>query len=82
MRDVGVDPKDKLLAEAMTLPPEERAALATRLIESLDGPPESRTDDQWLDEIVRRAQDVENAPEKFVDWDIVRAQLDQRFRKP
>lgn len=48
---------DKLQAEAMALPPEERAELAERLWTSIE--PQADIDAAWDEEIARRVADLE-----------------------
>ncbi len=47
-------PKDKLETEAMRLPPEDRAELAHRLIESLEGADVGDFEAEWVQEAERR----------------------------
>lgn len=58
--------------EALTLPEEERAALAQKLILSLD--PSGNTDltDEWLAEAMRRAVELDNGTVKAIPADEVR----------
>ena len=46
---------EELISKALDLPERDRAALASRLLESL-GSETALSDDEWLDEIERRAQ--------------------------
>ena len=58
---------DRLLQEALQLPPNERAKIATELLSSLD-----RQDEEvkaaWAAEIIRRAADAETDPDDEEDW--------------
>ena len=49
---------EQLAAEALTLPSAERALLADRLVESLDGEESSQLDQLWMTEAKRRADEV------------------------
>ena len=49
---------EQLAAEALTLPSEERALLADRLVESLDAAEASRIDRLWVTEAKRRRDEV------------------------
>lgn len=40
----------QILEQALTLPPEERAQLAERLLTSLEVPPDERIDELWAEE--------------------------------
>ena len=65
-----MDPKT-LQKAALSLPPDDRAALAERLLSSLDEPSEAELERVWLSEAVRRASeldggDVQTIPEEEV----------------
>lgn len=78
MRTVATDPQDKLLREALSLPPEERAALAAKLIESLDG--EVVDDDAeaaWAAEIERRVKEIRAGTARTIPWEEARARIQQ-----
>ena len=49
---------DRLLGEALKLGPEERARIAAELLATLepDLPSQRRTDEEWIQEIERRAR--------------------------
>ena len=49
----------KVLQEALRLPAEARAALAGRLLESLDGPVDEDAEAAWSKEIARRIDDLD-----------------------
>lgn len=57
---------------ALSLPEAERAELAARLLNSLDGPPDEDAEEAWKAEIARRAADGGAAT---VPWAEVRAAL-------
>jgi len=57
---------------ALSLPEAERAELAARLLDSLDGPPDDDAGEAWKAEIARRAADRGAAT---VPWAEVRAAL-------
>ena len=65
----------KLLDEALTLPEDERLELATDLIASVDGPPESGWDDAWLAELERRARAAAERGTPAPEWSEVRARI-------
>lgn len=66
----------RLLEEALALPPEARAALAGELIESLE---EDEVDEdaeaQWSAEIRRRLQEVDSGAVKPVPWSEARRRI-------
>lgn len=68
-----------MLAEALQLPPEERADVAKRLIASLDGPADEDVEAAWLAEVERRLQDVDRGTATVKPWDEVRERLARRF---
>ncbi|MBI3015508.1 MAG: addiction module protein [Candidatus Tectomicrobia bacterium] len=51
---------EKLLADALRLPPQARAALAARLIEGLDTEVDEDAEAAWCAEIARRLDAVAN----------------------
>jgi len=65
----------KLLDQALTLPEEERIALATDLIASLDGPPEAGWDEAWTAELERRTQAAAQRGSAAPEWSEVRARI-------
>ncbi|WP_437278264.1 addiction module protein [Sorangium sp. So ce375] len=69
-----------MLAEALQLPPEERADVAKRLIASLDGPADEDVEAAWLAEVERRLQDVDRGTTTVEPWDAVRERLAKRLR--
>lgn len=71
-----------VLRQALGLSSKDRARLATRLIESLDGEKESGVDAAWDAEIKRRMEEVKSGKAKFVSWEKVRAELRRIVRKP
>lgn len=70
-----------LLAEAMTLPEDDRLLVASELIASIDGPRDPGWDDAWFDEI--RARDA-RYPERLPpsqEWAHVRGRLLAKLRR-
>ena len=70
----------KVLQEALRLPAEARAALAGRLLESLDGPVDEDAEAAWSKEIVRRIDDLDKGNVKTVPWSVARRQIVGRSR--
>ena len=58
----------KILEEALTLPPAERADLAASLLDSLDEGPDDAVEEAWAEEIKRRIEDVESGRVKTIPW--------------
>ena len=61
-----------LLKQALELKEEERAELASLLIESLDEPAEEGVEAAWALEIERRMADLDSGSSKTLPWDEVR----------
>lgn len=68
-------PAEKIIAEAMDLPRNVRAAIAERLIESLEFDEPLELSDAWREEILRRCREIDEGTAKFVDADKVFARL-------
>jgi putative addiction module component (TIGR02574 family) len=58
---------DRLLEEALQLPPQERAKIAAELLSSLDDRDED-VKTAWAAEITKRAADAEADPDDEEDW--------------
>ena len=70
----------RVLADALQLPQDERAAVANSLLDTLE-PPERReaTDDEWISEIERRARSA-MAGDPGVSWEQGKADILKRLR--
>ncbi len=73
---------DRVRANALSLPTQERARLAHDLIVSLDEAEDPGAAEAWLAEIERRAREVESGSVSLHDWPAVRARWAARWRKP
>jgi putative addiction module component (TIGR02574 family) len=62
----------ELLTTALRLSEDERADLATSLIESLDHPFDADARDAWAEEIRRRVEELDHGTVKTVPWDEAR----------
>ncbi|HEV8132342.1 MAG TPA: addiction module protein [Acidobacteriota bacterium] len=69
-----MDPK-RLLAEALQLPPEQRAALAGELIQSLDSQVDEEAEAAWSAEIRRRLERLDSGLAKTVPWSEARRRI-------
>ena len=76
--DIGT--LDKLRAEALSLPAEQRAALAHDLIDSLDSPADPDAADAWDAEISRRLAEIDAGTANLVDRAELRRRMQQRMR--
>ena len=70
----------KVLEEALRLPPEGRAALAARLLESLDDAVDEDAEAEWGNEIARRIDELNKRAVKTVPWSVARRQILGRAR--
>lgn len=71
---------DDLLPAALALPTKERAKLAREILHSLHQTDDADIADAWVDEIDRRAQEVEDGSAQMVDWEVARDQIAQRLK--
>ena len=65
----------KLFEEAMRLGPEDRAALAGLLIESLEPESEEGVEEAWMMEVERRMAELDSGAVQTIPWDELRARL-------
>jgi putative addiction module component (TIGR02574 family) len=70
----------KVVREALRLPVEARAALAGRLLESLEGSVDKDAEAAWSKEIARRIDDLDKGKVKTVPWSLARRQIVGRSR--
>lgn len=66
---------EELLKEALTLPPEARAALADSLLDSLDYEVDEGAEAVWQREIARRVQELDSGVKLPIAWTEVRSRL-------
>ena len=72
---------EELLAAALALPLDQRAALARELIASLDGPADEDSDQAWGEEIERRIADWRAGRTKGVPWAEAEARILARLER-
>jgi putative addiction module component (TIGR02574 family) len=65
----------KLFEEAMRLHPEERAALAGLLLESLEPEAEEGVEQAWVAEVERRMAELDSGAVQPIAWEELRARL-------
>jgi len=70
----------RLFHDARTLSEDDRAELAARLIESLDGETDEDADAAWDREIAQRVQELDEGKVKPVPWDEARRAISERLR--
>ncbi len=68
---------EQIAAEAMSLPNEDRALLADKLVEGLDPIPGGRIDAIWADEARRRLDDVRSGQVRTISGE----EVAERVRK-
>ncbi|MBM4093892.1 MAG: addiction module protein [Planctomycetes bacterium] len=74
--------KELLLDEVLRLPEGDRADLAVKLIESLDGKPDADVDAAWAEEIERRCAALDAGESVASDWEVVRSRIEREvFRR-
>ena len=65
---------DRLLAEALRLPRDERARVAEELLSSLEEPDEEVAA-AWAGELERRSREIAEGQVQTVDWETARQQI-------
>lgn len=65
----------ELLKQALQLPAEARAALASTLLESLDDKVDPFAEDEWRLEVARRIEELDSGKVKPVPWQEARRQI-------
>ena len=70
---------DAVLADALRLDVEARAALATELLASLDGPPDPDAEAAWAIEIDRRVAAIEAGTVKLESWTDVKRRIEREI---
>jgi putative addiction module component (TIGR02574 family) len=55
---------EQVMSEVLALPPDQRAILADRLLESLDSPQREEIDRLWAEEAERRVQEIKTGKVK------------------
>jgi hypothetical protein len=68
-------PRSRLVEEALRLPAGERLALATELLNSVEGFGIDDWDAAWLPELDRRSEQATTDPESLEDWASLKARL-------
>jgi len=70
---------EKVLKEALRLPTEARAALAGRLLESLDETVDEDVELAWSKDVARCIDELDRGKVKTVPWSVARRQILGRF---
>ena len=72
---------EDILSLALSLSPEDKAMLAGRLLQSLDGPNQKRIDDAWAEEVERRIREIDEGEVETIDGELVMPELRSRRRR-
>ncbi|AUX20478.1 uncharacterized protein SOCEGT47_009500 [Sorangium cellulosum] len=72
-----IDAAERILHEALELSEQERVEIAAELLSSL-GPPDLRSDEDWIAEIERRAS-AAGAGSPGIPWGQARAELEREL---
>lgn len=64
-----------LLRQALALPPEASASLASALLDSLDSTVDPAVEEAWNQEIARRIAEVDSGKAKPIPWEKARRQI-------
>lgn len=70
----------ELLEHALKLPASDRLALATELLDSVEGPEDPEWAAAWAEEIDRRVKELDAGTVKAVPWEQVKSELLGRLR--
>jgi putative addiction module component (TIGR02574 family) len=70
----------ELLEHALKLPASDRLALATELLDSVEGPEDPEWAAAWAEELDRRVKELDAGTVKAVPWEQVKSELLGRLR--
>ena len=71
---------DELRERALQLPADERLALATELLDSVEGPEDPEWAAAWAVELDRHVKELESGAAKSIPWEQVKARILERIR--
>jgi putative addiction module component (TIGR02574 family) len=71
----------EVLKDALSLPPEARAALADSLLESLNTEIDPGVEEAWREEIHRRLQEIDSGAVQLIPWDEAHRRLRARLEQ-
>lgn len=78
---MGNDAIQKLKADLLALPEQERAALALELVRSLDRPADTDPGQAWEQELERRLSCVREGTAVLVDRSALRERMETKLRR-
>lgn len=67
---------ERLLAEVLDLPEQDRAEVAARILQSLEEIPEAGVDEAWASELERRCAAVDRGEVVTSDWNVLRRRIE------
>jgi putative addiction module component (TIGR02574 family) len=70
----------ELLQHALQLSADDRLALATELLESVEGPEDPEWAAAWAAELDRRVRELDEGKVETISWSVVKARLEERLR--
>ncbi len=70
----------EVLQHALQLPADDRLALATELLESVEGREDPEWATAWAAELDRRVRDMDEGRVQGVPWSEVKAKIEARLR--
>jgi putative addiction module component (TIGR02574 family) len=76
-----MDTFDEILSAALSLPPGMRAALADRLLDSVNGEDQKRINALWAEEAERRIKEIEDGLVTPIPGDEVMDRLRARYKR-
>lgn len=68
----------EILGRALEMPENDRAAIAERLLASLDVKPDQNVEEAWQQEVQRRLSELDRGDVECVPWEGVRARLGKK----
>ena len=70
----------ELLQRALQLPVDDRLALATEILESVEGPEDPKWTAAWAAELDRRVKELDAGTAKAIPWEQIRSETLGRLR--
>jgi putative addiction module component (TIGR02574 family) len=67
-----------ILDRALEMPESDRAAIAERLLASLDAKPDPDVEEAWQQEIQRRLSELDRGEVQCVPWEEVRSRMGKK----
>jgi len=75
------DSAGAIVAQALRLTESERVLVAAELLQSIEGPNDDRSDEEWLADLNRRANRVRRGEANSKPWPVVQDELRAKLRK-